>query len=97
MKAYRFDSFDSLDELCLREEPDPQPQRGEVLVRVRAVSLNYRDLAMLRGRYPRPCYPGLIPTSDGAGEVVAVGEGVRAFKAGDRVMGAFHPRWFGGD
>jgi len=97
VKAYRFDSFDSLDELRLRDEPDPAPQRGEVLVRVHAVSLNYRDLAMLRGRYPRPCVPGLIPTSDAAGEVVAVGEGVRAFKPGDRVMGAFHPRWFGGE
>ena len=97
MRAYRFDSFDSLDDLRLREEPDPTPQRGEVLVRVHAVSLNFRDIAMLRGRYPRPCVPGLIPTSDGAGEVVAVGEDVRAFKPGDRVMGAFHPRWFGGE
>lgn len=97
MRAYRFDSFDSLDELRMREEADPRPQRGEVLVRVRAVSLNFRDLAMLRGRYPRKCVPGLIPVSDAAGEVVAVGEGVGAFKVGDRVIGAFHPRWFGGE
>ena len=97
MQAYRFDSFGSLDELRLRDEPAPVPQRGEVLVRVHAVSLNFRDLAMVRGRYPRPCYPGLIPTSDAAGEIVAVGEGVKAYKPGDRVMGAFHPRWFGGD
>jgi NADPH:quinone reductase-like Zn-dependent oxidoreductase len=97
MKAYRFDSFDSLDELRLREEADPRPQRGEVLVRVHAVSLNFRDLAMLRGRYPRKCVPGLIPVSDATGEVVEVGEGVEAFKVGDRVMGAFHPRWFGGE
>lgn len=97
MRAYRFDSFDSLDDLRLRKEPDPQPQRGEVLVRVRAASLNFRDLAMLRGRYPRPCRPGFIPLSDAAGEIVALGDGVRAFKVGDRVMGAFHPRWFGGD
>lgn len=97
MKTYRFDSFASLDELRMREEADPRPQRGEVLVRVHAVSLNFRDLAMLRGRYPRPCYPGLVPTSDAAGEIVAVGEGVTAYKPGDRVMGAFHPRWFGGE
>ncbi|CAN7565300.1 NAD(P)-dependent alcohol dehydrogenase [Phenylobacterium sp. LjRoot164] len=97
MKAYRFDSFDSLDALRLREEADPVPQRGEVLVRVHAVSLNYRDLAMLRGRYPRKCVPGHIPTSDAAGEIVALGEGVEAFKVGDRVIGAFHPRWFGGE
>ena len=97
MRAYRFDSFESLDELRLREEADPVPQRGEVLVRVYAVSLNYRDLAMLRGRYPRACFPGLIPTSDAAGEVVAVGEGVKSYKPGDRVMGVFHPRWFGGE
>jgi len=97
MKAYRFNSFDSLDELRVREEADPRPQRGEVLVRVRAVSLNFRDIAMLRGRYPRKCLPGLIPVSDAAGEVVEVGEGVEAFKVGDRVMGTFHPRWFGGE
>ena len=97
MRAYRFNSFDNLDELRLREEADPQPQRGEVLVRVHAVSLNFRDIAMLRGRYPRKCVPGLIPTSDAAGEIIAVGEGVRAFKLGDRVIGAFHPRWFGGE
>lgn len=97
MKAYRFDSFDSLDELRVREEADPQPQRGEVLVRVHAVSLNFRDLAMLRGRYPRKCVPGLIPVSDAAGEIAAIGEGVEAFKVGDRVIGAFHPRWFGGE
>ena len=97
MKAYRFNSFGSLDELQVREEPDPQPQRGEVLVRVHAVSLNFRDIAILRGRYPRKAVPGLIPASDAAGEVVAVGEGVTAFKVGDRVIGAFHPRWFGGE
>lgn len=97
MKVYRFDTLDGLDALRLREEADPSPQRGEVLVRVRAVSLNFRDLAMPRGRYPRPCLPGLIPISDAAGEVVEVGEGVESFKVGDRVIGAFHPRWFGGD
>lgn len=97
MKAYRFNSFGSLDELQVREEPDPQPQRGEVLVRVHAVSLNFRDIAILRGRYPRKAVPGLIPVSDAAGEVVAVGEGVAAFKVGDRVISAFHPRWFGGE
>ncbi|HEV2533196.1 NAD(P)-dependent alcohol dehydrogenase [Phenylobacterium sp.] len=97
MRAYRFDSFDSLDELRVHEEAEPRPQRGEVLVRVHAVSLNFRDIAMLRGRYPRKCVPGLIPTSDAAGEIVAVGEGVRALKVGDRVIGAFHPRWFGGE
>jgi NADPH:quinone reductase-like Zn-dependent oxidoreductase len=97
MRAYRFDSFDSLDELRMREEADPRPQRGEVLVRVRAVSLNFRDIAMLRGRYPRKCLSGLIPASDAAGEVVEIGQGVEAFKVGDRVIGAFHPRWFGGE
>lgn len=97
MRAYRFDSFDDLEALRLREEADPRPQRGEVLVRVHAVALNFRDLAILRGRYPRKAVPGLIPISDAAGEIVALGEGVKAFKVGDRVIGAFHPRWFGGE
>jgi alcohol dehydrogenase len=96
MRVYRFDEL-SLDDLRLREEADPRPQRGEILIRVRAVSLNYRDIAMVTGRYPRPHYKGLMPASDAAGDVVEVGEGVRAFRAGDRVIGAFHPRWFGGE
>lgn len=96
MKAYRFDDVKSPDSLRLHDESEPRPQRGEVLVRVHAVSLNYRDLAMVSGRYPRPVKPGLIPTSDGAGEIVTVGEGVTAFKPGDRVISTFHPRWFGG-
>jgi len=96
MQAYRFNDFTSLDDLRLHDEAEPTPQRGEVLIAVRAVSLNYRDIAMVKGRYPRAVKKGLVPTSDGAGEVVAVGEGVEAWQAGDRVMGLFHPRWFGG-
>src|ERR1700676_3704178 len=80
----------------MREEDAPHPQRGEVLVRVHAVSLNFRDVAMLRGRYTLPHRKGLIPTSDGAGEVLEVGPGVDDLKVGDRVMGIFHPRWYGG-
>ena len=52
MKGYRLDDFTSLDDLRLQEEDDPRLQRGEVLVRLHAVSLNFRDIAMLRGRYP---------------------------------------------
>jgi NADPH:quinone reductase-like Zn-dependent oxidoreductase len=63
---------------------------------VHAVSLNFRDIAMVRGRYPVPHRKGLIPTSDGAGEVIEVGTDGGDFKVGDRVMGVFHPRWFGG-
>jgi NADPH:quinone reductase-like Zn-dependent oxidoreductase len=96
MKAYRLDDFTSLDDLRVHDEDDPRPQRGEVLIRVHAVSLNFRDIAMLRGHYPLPHRKGLIPTSDGAGEVVEVGAGVDNFKVGDRVMGTFHPRWHGG-
>ena len=96
MKAWRFDDFKSLEHLRLHDEPDAKPQRGEVQLRIHAVSLNYRDIAMLMGKYPRAYKAGLIPTSDGAGEVIAVGEGVTSFRPGDRVIGTFHPRWFGG-
>ena len=96
MRAYRFDDPNSLDALRAREEPVGEPQRGEVLVRVRAVSLNYRDIAVVTGRYVWDSVPGLAPCGDAAGEIVAVGEGVRAFKPGDRVISIFHPRWFGG-
>jgi len=96
MRAYRFDDFTSIEDLRVHDEPQEKPQRGEVLIRVHAVSLNYRDIAMLNGRYPRAYKKGLIPTSDGAGEVIEVGAGVEGLSVGDRVIGAFHPRWYGG-
>ncbi len=61
MRAYRFDHFDSLDGLRMREEGAPVAQRGEVLIRIHAVSLNSRDLAMLRRRNAYPFKTGLIP------------------------------------
>lgn len=65
-------------------------------MRVRASSLNYRDLMVLKGGGRGPTKPGVIPLSDGAGDVEAVGEGVARVKIGDRIAGCFHPRWFGG-
>ncbi len=96
MRAYRFKALSSLDDLRMHEEEMPKPQRGELLLRVHAVSLNFRDLAMVLGRYVQAAKPGLVPVSDAAAEVVAVGEGVEIYQPGDRVIGAFHPRWFGG-
>lgn len=96
MKAYRFDALTSLDDLTLQDEAMPTPQRGEVVVKIHAVSLNYRDLSVVLGNYVHAVTPGLVPCSDAAGEIVTVGEGVTAWKPGDRVMSAFHPRWFGG-
>lgn len=96
MRGYRFDKLTSVDDLSLHNEPMPRPERGEVLVRVQAVALNYRDIAPTLGRYTARFRPGLIPCSDAAGEVVEVGAGVRALAPGDRVVSTFHPRWFGG-
>jgi NADPH:quinone reductase-like Zn-dependent oxidoreductase len=80
--------------LELVERPVPQPAPGEVVVRVRASSLNYHDLVNLKGVIPGP-WPR-VPMSDGAGEVVAVGDGVSGWRVGDRAMGSFHPRWLDG-
>jgi NADPH:quinone reductase-like Zn-dependent oxidoreductase len=63
---------------------------------VRASSLNYRDLMVLKGGGRGPTKLGVVPLSDGAGEVAAIGDGVTRVKLGDRVIGTFHPRWFGG-
>ncbi|MEN3030498.1 NAD(P)-dependent alcohol dehydrogenase [Chromobacterium amazonense] len=96
MQSYRFSRFGALDHLQRHDEAMPQPGRGEVLVRVRASSLNYRDLALLHGRYPMSWQDGLIPLSDGTGDIVALGEDCRRFAVGDRVCNAFFPEWFGG-
>jgi NADPH:quinone reductase-like Zn-dependent oxidoreductase len=96
MRAYQIERLGSLDGLVLAERDMPSPGAGQVLVRVRASSLNFRDLMILNGQYPMPIPPGRVPLSDGAGDVVAVGAGVTRFKAGDRVINSFFPNWFGG-
>ena len=78
------------------ERPTPQPGPGEVLVKIHAVSFNYRDLLMVKGLYNPKMQLPRIPCSDGAGEVVAVGEGVTAWKPGDRVAGIFMQNWLDG-
>src|SRR5258708_8341785 len=65
-------------------------------MRVRASSLNSRDLMVLKGGCRGPTKLGVVPLSDDAGEVAAVGDGVTRVKIGDRIAGCFHPRWFGG-
>ena len=95
MRAYAIRQF-GLDHLKQVELPMLQVAPGMVLIRVRAVSLNYRDLMMVNGLYnPKMDLPR-IPCSDGAGEVVAIGEGVGRVRLGDRVCGIFMQRWLDG-
>jgi NADPH:quinone reductase-like Zn-dependent oxidoreductase len=96
MRAYHLKSIGNLNGLVAAEQEIPSPGAGEVLVRVRASSLNFRDLLIINGVYPIPVPPGRVPLSDAAGEVVAVGAGVARFKVGDRVINSFFPTWFGG-
>eukprot|EP01115_Flamella_aegyptia_P006718 TRINITY_DN27961_c0_g1_i1.p1 TRINITY_DN27961_c0_g1~~TRINITY_DN27961_c0_g1_i1.p1 ORF type:complete len:340 (+),score=106.55 TRINITY_DN27961_c0_g1_i1:53-1072(+) len=84
-----------LSALTKSEGEIPKPGKGEVLVRVHACSLNYRDLLMASGKYPGGI-DNLVPLSDGAGEIVEVGEGVTLFKKGDRVYSTFFQFWQGG-
>lgn len=97
MKLYRLMGAPGPGRLALAEAEQPKPGPNEVLVRVRAVSLNYRDLMVFDGRYALgPVREGLVPCSDGAGEVAAVGPRVDRVAPGDRVAGLFMPRWLGG-
>lgn len=98
MRFYCFPKAAGIDTLELREAPTPQPGRGQILVRIRAAALNYRDLNVAKGSPARgPLPENLIPLSDGAGEVVEVGAGVTRVKPGDRVAGLFMQDWLGGD
>jgi NADPH:quinone reductase-like Zn-dependent oxidoreductase len=93
MRTYRLKQFGSLDGLVLHEEQVPQPGPTEIVIRVRAMSVNRRDAFILKGTYPLPPRPDVVPLSDGAGEVVAAGNAVSRFKVGDRVTGSYWPRW----
>ena len=94
MKAMRLSQPASLENLSLNEADDRAPGPGEIKVRVRAASLNFRDGLVVNGFFP--VADGLVPLSDGAGEVVEVGSDVAEFSVGDRVVSTFHPKWLDG-
>jgi len=90
VKAWQLQDQWSIDALALAERPQPRPGRGEVLLRMKAASLNYRDLVVLRRGYgPQTGELPLVPVSDGVGEVVEVGAGVTRVAVGDRVCPSF--------
>lgn len=96
MKIYRLQQIGSIDGIELCEEPTPQPGPGEVLVNIKAVSLNFRDLTIVNGWSPFPLEEGRVQLSDAAGVVKAVGAGVTRFAVGDRVASNFMPGWYAG-
>ena len=93
MQSYEFSGFGDVAGLARCERPIPDLRSNEILVRVRAASVNYRDLMVLSGTYPVAARIGLVPISDGAGEVCAIGSDVTRFAVGDRVAGTYFNRW----
>lgn len=96
MRFHAYTASQNLDSLSLQQAPTPEPGPGQLRVKMGAASLNYRDLLIVTGRYPGMVSEGLIPCSDGAGTVEAVGPGVTRWKVGDRVTGGFFEDWHGG-
>jgi len=98
MKTYLLEKGSTtLDGLKQTHLPEPQPSANQVLIRVRATSLNFRDNLVANGAYfGGPMKNDLIPLSDGAGEVVSVGPNVKRFKQGDKVAGTFFQTWYDG-
>ena len=97
MKAYELQGPGGVDALMPVDKPMPSPGPGEVLVKLKAATINYRDLLTVKGGYgSRQKFP-LVPLSDGAGVVASVGAGVAGFKTGDRVTGSFFEGWLGGE
>lgn len=95
MKAIRLRQPAGLDNLRLEDiDAAAPPRAGEIRVRLHASSINYHDYVVVTGRTPTP--DGRIPLSDGAGEVVEVGDGVREFAVGDHVVTTFFPNWLDG-
>src|SRR5262245_4032098 len=96
MRAYQLPQGTGIDALVKAELPVPKPGPRQVLVKVAACSLNYRDLAIALGSYRMPTKPNLVPLSDGAGEVIEIGADVTRVKVGERIAGCFFQRWIGG-
>jgi len=96
MRAWEIVSDGGVDALALNERPLPEPGHGQVRIRIRASSVNYRDLSTIEDPVSRKLPYPTVPNSDGAGEVDAVGPGVTGFSVGDRVMGCFFQAWEAG-
>ena len=96
MKVFEIRDNFGIDNLVLAERPQPLPGYGQVLVKVQAVSLNFRDLLVIKGLYNPKLRLPLIPLSDGVGDVVAIGDGVSRVKVGDRVAAIFMQTWLSG-
>ena len=96
MKVYEIREPKGIASVCPAERPEPEPGYGQVLIRMKAASLNYRDLAVAKGAYGRGVPYPVIPLSDGAGEIVAAGPGVTRVGVGDRVAGIFMQTWLAG-
>jgi NADPH:quinone reductase-like Zn-dependent oxidoreductase len=94
VRAFRLNGLGN--PLQLVEEADPVASAGQVVVDIKAATLNYRDVIVREGRYASDQKPDLIPLSDGAGVISAVGEGVSRDRIGQRVAIAFMPGWLEG-
>ena len=93
MRAYQLPKGGAgIEALVQVDRPDPKPAHRQVLVKIKACSLNFRDLAIARGSYRMPVRENLIPLSDGAGEVIEIGSGVTRVRIGDRIAGNFFQR-----
>ena len=97
MKAWEVHDNTGLDALVLVDRPEPQLKSGQVLIKMSAWSLNYRDLLTVKGAYGSKQKFPLLPLSDGVGEIVAIAEEVTRVKVGDRVAGIFMQTWLSGE
>src|SRR6266404_4117994 len=93
MKVVEVRTTFGLDSLHVAERPEPRAGHGQVLLKMRAFSLNYRDLMVVKGTYNPKLRLPLVPLSDGVGRVAELGPGVTRVKTGDRVAPSFMPKW----
>ena len=87
--VFRINKGTSYEDISVNKEEIPVPAANEVLIKVKAVSLNYRDIAISTGAYPFPVKRDVVPCSDASGEVVSFGHNVRGFEVGDKVVSNF--------
>src|SRR5437899_389338 len=96
MKTWELHNSFSIDSLAQVDKPAPKPGLGQILLTMKAWSLNYRDLMMVKGLYNPKLRLPFTPLSDGVGTVAAVGDGVTRVKVGERVASCFCQRWLDG-